>query len=81
MITIKTEADRMPAAIAYARSRLDELNSKIKECDYVEDVNGKLIYEPGSYSEEKREYEHEARQWEIMLRILEGKTPFSTLDY
>lgn len=81
MITVKTEAERKPAAIAFVKSQLEELERNIKECDYVEDVSGNLIYEPGSYPEEKREYQHEKRQWEIMLDILTNEAPFTMLDW
>ena len=81
MITVRTEAERKPAAIAFVKSQIEELDRNIGECDYVEDVNGKLVFMPNSYPDEKREYQHEKRQWEIMLDILENEPPFTMLDW
>ena len=81
MITVKTEADRIKEAISFAKNKIEELDRNIGECDYVEDVNGKLIYMPGSYPDEKREYQHERRQWEIMLDLLTNEPPFTMLDW
>ena len=81
MITVKTEAERKPAAIAFVKGQIEELDRNISECDYVEDVNGNLIYEPGSYPDEKRQYQHTRRQWEIMLDLLTNEAPFTMLDW
>ena len=81
MITVKTEADRIPAAVAYVKRQIEELDRNIAGCDYVEDVNGRLVFMPGSYPEEKQEYEHEKRQWEIMLNLLTDDPPFTMLDW
>ena len=81
MITVRTEAERKPAAIAFVKNQIEELDRNIGECDYVEDVNGKLVFMPNSYPDEKREYQHEKRQWEIMLDILENEPPFTMLDW
>ena len=81
MIRIKTETDRIPEAINFAKRQIADLDRKIRECDYIEDINGKLIYCAGSYSEERREYEHEKAQWETMLKILTFSAPCSMLDY
>ena len=80
-IVIKNETDRIPAAIEYCRKKIEEIDISIAECDYTEDVNGKLIYSPGSYTYEKCQHENEKRQWEIMLDILTDKTPVSILDW
>ena len=81
MITVKTEAERKPAAIAFVKGQIEELDRNIRECDYVEDVSGNLIYEPGSYPDEKHEFQHTRRQWEIMLNLLTNEPPFSMLDW
>ena len=81
MITVKTEAERKPAAIAFVKNQIEELNRNINECDYVEDINGKLVFMPNSYPDEKRELEHEKRQWEIMLSLLTNEPPFTMLDW
>ena len=81
MISVKTEADRKPEAIGFVKARIEELDRSIAECDYIEDVNGKLVFMPNSYPEERREYEHEKRQWEIMLNLLTYEPPFTMLDW
>lgn len=81
MITVKTEADRKPAAIAFVKSQIEELERNIKECDYVEDVSGNLVFMPNSYAEEKRLFQHDKRQWEIMLDVLTNEPPFTMLDW
>ena len=81
MISVKTEADRKQEAIKFCKSQIEELDRNIGECDYVEDVNGKLVYMPNSYPDERREYEHEKRQWEIMLNLLTYEPPFTMLDW
>lgn len=81
MIYAKTETERMREAIAFAKKQLEETERKIHECDFVEDVNGRSVYAPNSYSDEKAEFENEKRNWEIMLDILTMKTPFSLLDW
>lgn len=81
MISIKTEADRKPEAIKFCKAQLEELDRNIAGCDYIEDVNGKLVYMPNSYLDERREYENEKRQWEIMLNLLTYEPPFTMLDW
>ena len=81
MITVKTEKERKPAAIAFVENQIEELDRIIRSCDCVEDVNGNLIYEPGSYPLEKREYQHIRRQWEILLDLLTNEPPFTMLDW
>ena len=81
MINVKTENERKPAAIAFVKSQIEDLDRNIKDCDYVEDVNGNLVYMPNSYPEERREYQHEKRQWEIMLDLLTNEPPFTMLDW
>lgn len=81
MITVKTEADRKQEAIKFCKEKIEELDRSIGECDYIEDVNGKLVYMPNSYPDERREYQHEKRQWEIMLNILTYEKPFTMLDW
>ena len=81
MITVRTEADRKQEAITFVKNQIAELERNIKECDYVEDVNGNLEYMPNSYPDEKREYQHEKRQWEIMLNLLTYEPPFTMLDW
>lgn len=80
-INVKTEADRLPAAVVFAKDQIDDLNREIYECDYIEDVNGDRVYAPGSYAEEKRDLEHEKRRWEIMISLLTSKPPFSQQDW
>lgn len=81
MITVRTEADRKQEAITFVKNQIAELERNIKECDYVEDVNGNLEYMPNSYPDEKREYQHEKKQWEIMLNLLTYEPPFTMLDW
>lgn len=81
MITVKIEADRIKEAISFAKNQIEELDRNIRECDYIEDVNGKLVYMPGSYTDEKRGFQHEKRKWEIMLNLLTYKPPFTMLDW
>ena len=81
MITVKTETDRKQEAIKFVKGQIEELDRNIGECDYVEDVNGNLVFMPGSYPDEKREYQHEKRQWEIMLNLLTYEPPFTMLDW
>ena len=81
MISVKNEADRKAEAIKFAKSKIEELDRNIAECDYIEDVNGKLVFMPNSYPEERREYQHEKRQWEIMLDIMTREAPFSIMDW
>ena len=71
-ITIENEASRKEAAIQYVEDQIQDLKRCIGECDYIEDVNGNLIYEPGSYAEEKREYNHQLIRWECILKILKA---------
>ena len=81
MITVKDEAERAREAIKFCEKKLEELDRNISECDYTEDINGKLVYTPNSYPEERREYQHEKRQWEIMLNLLTYDPPFTLLDW
>ena len=81
MISVKTEAERKQEAIKFCKSQIEELDRNIVECDYIEDVNGKLIYMPNSYPDERREYKPEKRQWEIMLNLLTDEIPFTMLDW
>ena len=78
---IKAETDRLPAAIDFAKQKLDELNAEIRGCDYIEDVNGNPVYAPGSYAAEKRELIAERNRWQTMYNILTVKTPASVLDW
>ncbi len=55
-MTITTEQERTAAAIRYAEEQIRDLQSAVRLCDYAEDIDGNLVYEPGSYPEEKREF-------------------------
>ena len=80
-VTIRTEQERMDAALSFIKNQIAELQREINECDYYEDVNGNMVYEPNSYAAEKREFEAEKRNWEIMLDILTRDCPFTMLDW
>lgn len=80
-ISVKTESERLNEAVMFVKAKLEDIDRSIKECDYYEDVNGNLVYAPGSYAEEKREYQKERDNWDIMLNILTRKAPFSMCDW
>lgn len=79
--TIKTEADRLPAAADFARRQIEEIDRELHELDYSEDVNGNLVYTPGFYGTEKSELNHSRRQWEILLQILSAEGPTTVQDW
>ena len=80
-VTVRTEQERMDTAVEYIKRQIDELQREINSCDYYEDVNGNMVYEPNSYAAEKREFETEKRKWEIMLGIMTRDCPFTMLDW
>lgn len=80
-VTIRTEQERMDAALSFIKNQIAELQREINGCDYYEDVNGKMVYEPNSYAAEKRGFEAEKRKWEIMLDIMTRERPFTMLDW
>ena len=77
---ITTEQERTAAAIRYAEEQIRDLQSAVRLCDYAEDVDGNLVYEPGSYPEEKRELSAQLRDWEKLLSLLTGNLPFGFID-
>ena len=77
---ITTEQERLEAAKAYAQERIRDLRAAMNLCDYAEDINGNLVYEPGSYPDEKRELSERLWEWEKMLTLLSGALPFSFMD-
>ena len=78
---VKNETERKAEAIKYAKSIIEDLEREIHECDYVEDINGNLVYERGAYAEEKRALENEKYKWEKMLQLLTMEAPFSMLTW
>lgn len=66
----KPESYYTDVAVKYAQKQIEDLYRKIHECDYYEDVNGCLVYCPGSYADEKREYTYEREKWENILTVL-----------
>ncbi len=81
MIEIRTEEDRKREMLNFINRQIDELKRNIWGCDYIEDVNGQLQYLPGSYIDEKREYEHNLRQWEILKEMLTSDMPVLMFDW
>ena len=53
-MTIRTEGERIEIALEYIKRQIEELQREINGCDYYEDVNGNMVYEPNSYAAEKR---------------------------
>ena len=80
-VTIRTEQERMDAALSFVKEQISELQMGINGCDYYEDVNGNMVYEPNSYVAEKKELEAEKRKWEIMLDIMTRERPFTILGW
>ena len=81
MIRITSETERQEAVIRFVKEQISELEKCIMECDYSENVNGELVYEPGCYPEEKRQYQQEKRRWDILLDMLTGEAPFSVPEW
>ena len=81
MVRVTNEAERLTEAIAYTKKQISDLERKMRECDYVEDVNGHVTYMPGCYTYEKREYEIEKLNWELMLNLLTMEAPFRMSDW
>lgn len=81
MVHVKNESERKAEAIRFCENTIKDLQMEINSCDYVEDINGKLVYMPNSYTEEKRMFEAEKRKWEIMLDILTREYPFHLIDW
>ncbi len=77
---ITTEQERKAEAIRYAQKKIYDLRAAIHLCDYAEDPYGNLVYEPGSYPEEKQGFTDSLREWEQLLYLLTGETPFSFID-
>lgn len=75
MITLTSNADRLPEALRYVRSIIMELDSQIEDCDWIEDPEGRMIREPGAYAAERRELSNQLHQWELLARILTSATP------
>ena len=78
---IRTESDRIPQTIAFIENQIEELNLQLKECDYIEDINGDKIYSPNEYSLEKREISASIRKWKIALRLLTAALPTTVFDW
>ena len=81
MINVKNEEQRLPEAIKYCKNVIEEFDRQIRQCDYSEDIDGHLVYEPGAYAYEKDELCAEKRKWEVLLDLLTMKPPFSRLDW
>ena len=75
MTTIYTEQERKAEAVRYVGERINNLRSAIHLCDYYEDIDGNLVYEPGSYPQEKRELQASLREWETLYMLLTGGLP------
>jgi len=80
-IVIDTEEKRLPAAIAFVKERIEDLDREIRSCDYYEDPNGELVYQPNCYAEEKRQLQSERDGWQTMLNVLTIKPPAVVVDY
>lgn len=70
MVMEKPDSYYTDVAIKYAQKQIEDLDRKISECDYYEDVNGNFVYAPGSYAEEKRQYVNDRECWENILTVL-----------
>ncbi len=77
---ISTEPERQSEAIRYVQDRICNLRTAIRLCDYAEDPYGNLVYEPGSYPEEKQMLSESLREWEKLLYLLMGQMPFDFHD-
>ena len=78
--TINTEAERLPSALEYVNGRIAELDFEIAGCDYYEDIDGNMIYEPDSDPREKQRFEAEKWKWMTLRQILTQKAPFTAFD-
>ena len=78
---VKTEADRIPEAVKYAKMMIEEIERGISSMNYTEDVNGNLEYNPRYYSEEKCELENKKEEWKTMLYLLTAEAPFSKIAW
>lgn len=81
MIHVKSEKNRRTEAVNYVNSIINDLTMDINQCDYVEDVDGKLVRFEGAYAEEKRALINERYKWEKMLQLLTMETPFSMMTW
>lgn len=80
MITLKTDADRLPTAAAFALEQIRRLDSALSELDYSEDVYGVKVYTPSAYEAEKQPLRIERRRWEVLYSMLTEETPVILLD-
>ncbi len=80
MISVRTEEERKEKIIKYTQHQLEELERRISECDYIEDIDGNLVYIPDSYPDERRECESAKMKWEVLLSLLTYEPPFMVLD-
>ena len=80
-MTIRTEQEQNAEAIRYTQERIRELRRMIRECDYSEDVDGNLVYDPGNYGPERRELAASLREWERLLSLLTESLPCSFIDW
>ena len=81
MINVKSEDQRIDATIYFIKKCIEELDREIRECDYEEAPDGKMVFSPGCYSYEKRMFEVEKRKLEIILDLLTREIPFAVLDW
>ena len=81
MIYVKNEESRKGEAINYVKNVINDLTMEINQCDYIEDVNGKLVRCDGAYEYEKRALADEKYRWEKMLQLLTMSAPFSMLTW
>ncbi len=81
MIHVKTEDQRIPMTVSFVRDSIADLDREIRDCDYMEDPYGNLVYSPNCYAEEKRMFEAERRKLEIILNLLTREPPFSVMDW
>ena len=81
IIPIKTETERRAEAIRYVQERINDFRAAVNLCDYAEDVNGHLVWAPGSYAVEKSQLMAFLHEWERMLSLLAGGLPFNFMDY
>ena len=77
MTTIQTETERRAVAIRYAQEKIRDLRAAVNLCDYGEDVDGNLVWEPGGYALEKSQLTAFLHDWEQMLSLLSGDLPFN----
>ena len=81
MINVKSEDQRIDATIYFIKKCIEELDREIRECDYEEAPDGKMVFSPGCYSYKKRMFEVEKRKLEIILDLLTREIPFAVLDW